>query len=65
MSNQALSSTRGDSQRERLEPFFTDCQTVIVVVEPDETVAQAWQRYVKKHPKDLHCVKDLIFLSFP
>jgi hypothetical protein len=65
MSNQPLSPTRGDSQRERLEPIFTDCQAVVVVVEPDVTVAQAWQRYIKKHPEDLHGVKDLIFISFP
>ena len=54
MSNQPVRPTRGEAQPERLEPFFKDCQAVVVVMETNETVAQAWQRYVKKHPEDFH-----------
>jgi predicted TIM-barrel fold metal-dependent hydrolase len=54
MSNQPVRPTKREPQRERLEPFFRGCRAVVVVMERDETEAQAWQRYVKKHPQDLH-----------
>jgi hypothetical protein len=45
-----------------LEPFFRDCRAVVVLMEPDETEDQAWRRYLKKHPEDIHAAA-LIFTS--
>jgi hypothetical protein len=54
MSNQPVRPLTGKPREERMEPFFISCRAVVVVMEPDETEAQAWRRYVKKHPEDLH-----------
>jgi hypothetical protein len=54
MSNQPVRPTRREPRPEKPEPFFRDCRAVVVVMERDETEAQAWRRYVKKHPEDLH-----------
>jgi hypothetical protein len=43
-----------ESRPERLEPFFKDCQAVIVLMYAGETEEQAWRRYIKKHPKDMY-----------
>lgn len=61
MSNHAMRP--GEEPRpKKLEPFFRDCQAVVIMIEPDETEDQAWRRYLKKHPGDIHAAV-LIFTS--
>ena len=54
MSNQPVKLTAGESRQKGLEPFFTGCKAVIVLVKSDETEEQAWQNHLKKHPEDIH-----------
>jgi len=51
-----------DPRPKSLERFFRDCRAVVILMEPDETEDQAWQRYLKKHPEDIHAAA-LIFTS--
>ena len=54
MSNQPVRPTNGEPRREKPEPLLRGCRAVVVVMERDETEAQAWRRYVKKYPEDLY-----------
>ena len=53
MSNQSR-RLREEFLPERLEPVFKDRHAVIVLMNAGETEEQAWQRYIKYHPKDIH-----------
>jgi len=39
---------------ESLEPFLRQWRAVVVPVKAHEKEEQAWQRYLKNHPEDIH-----------
>jgi hypothetical protein len=53
---------REEHRPNHLDPFLSGCRAVVILMEPGETEEQAWQRYSKKHPEDVHA--DILIFSF-